>query len=118
MESKFHVQRAGQSVDNGSLLVAMAAFSPQALGGDLWAPRFQQKGGPPIKMIEEQSYVDRKAKEILTLTPKNQKNVWKWCEEALNISWKIELAKILFAIIREVVSKKKIFMTTIMNTRT
>ena len=79
----------GQSVENGSLPAAMAAFSPQALAGDLWAPKFQEKGGPPVKVIEERSDVDRKAKEILTLTPANQKNVWKWCEEALNIKFDV-----------------------------
>ena len=82
------IMGTGQSTANGSLPAAMAAFSPQALSGDLWMPKQMQKG-PPIKAIEEASDVDHKAREKLTLTKANQENVWKWCEEALEIKFEV-----------------------------
>jgi len=78
----------GQSTADGSLPAAMAAFSDQALSGDFWAPRFQRKGAP-IKTIEETSDVEHKSREKLTLTTANQENVWKWCEEALDIKFQL-----------------------------
>ena len=78
----------GQSTANGSLSAAMAAFSPQALSGDFWAPK-QMQTGPPIKTIEEASEVDHEAREKLTLTKANQENAWKWCEEALDIKFEV-----------------------------
>jgi hypothetical protein len=64
------------------------SFSPQALNGDLWAQKFQHYGFP-IKAIEETSDVDHQAKEVLTLIKSNQENVWKWCEEALEIRFDV-----------------------------
>jgi NAD(P)-dependent dehydrogenase (short-subunit alcohol dehydrogenase family) len=79
---------SAQSPADGCLPAAMCAFSPQALSGDLYKPRFGTSGAP-LKSIEEASDVDRKAHERLTLTKANQENVWKWSEDALGIKFEV-----------------------------
>ena len=77
----------GQSAEDGSLSCAMCAFSPQANSGDMYAPMNAAKG-KPIKTIEGNVPV-KKGSEKLTCNKENQENVWKWCEEALGITFEV-----------------------------
>ena len=77
----------GQSAEDGSLSCAMCAFSPQANSGDMYAPKSSAKG-EPVKTIEGNVPV-KKGGEKLTCNKENQENVWKWCEEALGITFEV-----------------------------
>lgn len=76
---------SGQSAENGCLPAAMSAFSPMSNSGDMYIP---EKGtyGAPVKSIEDGVAV-KKGSEKLTCSEENQKNVWKWSEEALGIKF-------------------------------
>ena len=81
------IMGSGQSAADGSLDVCMAAYSPQANSGDFFAPQ-KEMTGPPIKTIEGGKEV-KKGSETLTVSTKNQENLWKWCEEGLGIKFDI-----------------------------
>ena len=77
----------GHSAMDGSLGICMAAYSPEAKSGDMFAPANQTRG-PPVKMIEE-CKAAKKGTEKLTLSEDNITNVWKWCEEGLGVKFDI-----------------------------
>ena len=77
----------GHSAPNGSLDICMSAYSPEAKSGDFYAPK-DAFHGPPAKTIDEGKAV-KKGSEKLTLNEDNIANVWKWCEESLDIKFDI-----------------------------
>jgi len=77
----------GHSAENGSLEAAMAAFSPNAVSGDFYAPQKKSKG-IPIKVFEA-GEAKNPRKERLTMSRNNQTNVWEWSEEALGIQFEV-----------------------------
>ena len=81
------IMGSGQSAMHGSLDICMGCYSPEANSGDFFAPETELKG-PPKKTIEGGVEV-KKGSEGLTTSAKNQENVWKWCEEALDIKFDI-----------------------------
>lgn len=80
----------GQSPADGSLPIGLAAFGKSTKSGSFFMP--SEGGGlkgPPIATIQEGVAV-KKGEEKLVVSPENKENVWKWCEEALDMKFVIE----------------------------
>ena len=78
----------GQSPADGSLPVGMAAFGKDVKSGSFFQPTSTTKG-PPMATIEEGVPL-KKGGEPLVVSPDNKENVWKWCEEALDMKFTLE----------------------------
>jgi hypothetical protein len=77
-----------QSPADGSLPVSMCAFGVDAKSGSFYMPQ-QTTKGPPMATVVEGEPV-KKGKEKLVVSAENKENVWKWCEEVLDIQFTIE----------------------------
>lgn len=82
------LMRSGQSPADGSLPLGMAAFGKNTKSGSFFQPE-KSFTGAPMATVEE-GVANGKVNEKLVVSPKNKENVWKWCEEALGIDFKIE----------------------------
>ena len=78
-----------QSAADGSLPVGTAAFGKGTKSGSLFMPE-KDFVGPPIASVEEGVATKKKTAEKMIVLPKNKENVWKFCEEALDIKFAVE----------------------------
>jgi len=81
------IMPGGHSAENGSLDAGMAAFGKDAASGTFYAPKGGMKGPPVTRIVD--GHEIKKGSEKLVCSKANQENVWKWCEEALGITFVI-----------------------------
>lgn len=80
----------GQSPADGSLPISLAAFGKSTKSGSFFMPSLGGGlKGPPMLTVEEGAPV-KKGGEPLVVSPENRANVWKWCEEAMDLQFVIE----------------------------
>ena len=83
------LSRHGQSPADGSLPIGLAAFGKDTKSGSFFQPE-KDAAGPPIATVEEGASTNKKGAEKLVVSPENKENIWKWCEEALDIKFSLE----------------------------
>lgn len=77
----------GQSPADGSLPIGMCAFGIDTKSGSFYIPEHGATG-KPIPTIENGIPITKK-NEKLVISKENKENVWKWCEEALDMKFDI-----------------------------
>lgn len=80
----------GQSPADGSLPISMAAFGKSTKSGSFFMPSLGGGLRGPPKITVEEGVAVEKGGEPQVVSAENRENVWKFCEEALDLQFVIE----------------------------